>query len=213
MCLAIALVAVKIIFFGPMDQKLQVFEVFRRSMGKTGMCWSNEEELTTCGKIWEQRGRKEGVGGFNKGDPRRSGWRPLVAPDRATACRPAAARSATATRPLAAGRRLCRQGVAFKKNKNLELLKKNLKALACSKGLGFFTGEGGGGALIAPPFLEACPNSWKCWIFHSSWNLEISFFSKFFWLKLEYTWNFIFTIGILVSWKMNSLKIPQELLV
>jgi hypothetical protein len=30
----------KIVFFGPMDQKLWVFEVLRRSLGRAGMCWS-----------------------------------------------------------------------------------------------------------------------------------------------------------------------------
>jgi hypothetical protein len=30
----------KILFFGPMDQKLWTVEVLRRSMGRAGMCWS-----------------------------------------------------------------------------------------------------------------------------------------------------------------------------
>jgi hypothetical protein len=30
----------KIVFFGPTDQKLWMFEVLRRSMGRAGMCWS-----------------------------------------------------------------------------------------------------------------------------------------------------------------------------
>jgi hypothetical protein len=30
----------KVVFFGPMDQKLWVFEVFWRSLGRAGMCWS-----------------------------------------------------------------------------------------------------------------------------------------------------------------------------
>ena len=30
---------------------------------------ANEEELTTCGKIWRQRGRKEGAGRLDKGGP------------------------------------------------------------------------------------------------------------------------------------------------
>jgi hypothetical protein len=29
-----------IVFLGPTDQKLWVFEVFRRSLGRAGMCWS-----------------------------------------------------------------------------------------------------------------------------------------------------------------------------
>jgi hypothetical protein len=39
------------IIFGHMDQKLWVFKVFRRSLGRAGMCWSQlEEKLTTCAK-------------------------------------------------------------------------------------------------------------------------------------------------------------------
>jgi hypothetical protein len=33
---------------------------------------------------------------------------------------------------------------------------------------------------ITPPFFEPCPYTCKCEIFHSSWSLEISFFSNFF---------------------------------
>jgi hypothetical protein len=50
------------------------------------------------------------------------------------------------------------------------------------------------------PFFEPCPYTWKDEIFQSSWSLEISFFLKMFLLlRLEYTWTFISTIGILVS--------------
>ena len=40
MHLAISFVGQKIVFFGHTDQKLWMFEVLRRSMGRTGMCWS-----------------------------------------------------------------------------------------------------------------------------------------------------------------------------
>jgi hypothetical protein len=33
-------VSTNFIIFGPTDQKLWVFEVFRRSLGRTGMGWS-----------------------------------------------------------------------------------------------------------------------------------------------------------------------------
>jgi hypothetical protein len=33
---------------------------------------------------------------------------------------------------------------------------------------------------IALPFCDACPYTWEGEIFHSSWSLEISIFSKFF---------------------------------
>jgi hypothetical protein len=37
-----------------------------------------------------------------------------------------------------------------------------------------------------PPFFEASPYTSKCYNFHSSWKLEISFFPNFL-LKLEDT--------------------------
>jgi hypothetical protein len=47
-------------------------------------------------------------------------------------------------------------------------------------------------------FFEGCPYSWEGEIFHSSWSLEISFFSKIFLLKLKFTRTFISTVGIFV---------------
>jgi hypothetical protein len=40
MRLAASFVGKKIVFFGPTDQKLWVFEVLRRSLGRAGMFWS-----------------------------------------------------------------------------------------------------------------------------------------------------------------------------
>jgi hypothetical protein len=40
MCLTVSFAGKKIVFFGPTDQKLWMFEVLRRSMGRAGMCWS-----------------------------------------------------------------------------------------------------------------------------------------------------------------------------
>jgi hypothetical protein len=40
MHLAVSFAGKQIVFFGPMVQKLWVFEVFGRSLGKAGMCWS-----------------------------------------------------------------------------------------------------------------------------------------------------------------------------
>jgi hypothetical protein len=40
MRLAVTIVGKKDIIFGPTDQKLWVFEVFRRSLGRAGMCCS-----------------------------------------------------------------------------------------------------------------------------------------------------------------------------
>jgi hypothetical protein len=58
-----------------MDQKLWVFEVFRKSLGRAG---ANEEELTTFTKIWEQGVGRRKEGATIKGDPRKSGQRPAV---------------------------------------------------------------------------------------------------------------------------------------
>jgi hypothetical protein len=41
MHLAISFAGKKIVFFGSMDQKLWMFEVLRRSMGRAGMCWNH----------------------------------------------------------------------------------------------------------------------------------------------------------------------------
>jgi hypothetical protein len=38
--LVVSFVGKKNVFFGPMDQKLCVFEVLKRSLGMVGMCWS-----------------------------------------------------------------------------------------------------------------------------------------------------------------------------
>jgi hypothetical protein len=46
------------------------------------------------------------------------------------------------------------------KIKNFTFSKITFKALACSKGLGFF--GRGGGASTTPPVFEACPYTWKC---------------------------------------------------
>jgi hypothetical protein len=40
MRLVVSFVGKKIVFFGPTDQKLWMFEVLRRSIGRAGICWS-----------------------------------------------------------------------------------------------------------------------------------------------------------------------------
>jgi hypothetical protein len=55
------------------------------------------------------------------------------------------------------------------------------------------------------PFFEACSYTWEGQIFHSSWSLEILFFSKRV-LNLEYLSTFISIVGILVSWKSDITK-------
>jgi hypothetical protein len=56
--LAVSFAGKKIIFFGPTDQKLWVFEVSRRSMGRAGMCWSQPTRVDHLHKKW-RAGRKK----------------------------------------------------------------------------------------------------------------------------------------------------------
>ena len=47
-------VSTNLIIFGPMDQKLWVFENFRRSLGKVGMCCSQQVRVDYMSKKrWE----------------------------------------------------------------------------------------------------------------------------------------------------------------
>jgi hypothetical protein len=39
-------------FFGPTDQKLWMFEVSRRSLGRAGMCWSQPARVDHLRKKW-----------------------------------------------------------------------------------------------------------------------------------------------------------------
>jgi hypothetical protein len=48
------------------------------------------------------------------------------------------------------------------------------------------------------PFFEPCPYTWEGENFHSSWSLEISFFSKKNLEKLEYTRTEISPVRIFV---------------
>ena len=43
------------VFFGPKDQKLWVFEVSRRSLGRAGMCWSQSARVDHLHKKWRAR--------------------------------------------------------------------------------------------------------------------------------------------------------------
>jgi hypothetical protein len=67
------------------------------------------------------------------------------------------------------------------------------------RGLACFVGGGGG----PPPPARPTDNpayTWEGEIFHSSWSLVISFFSRFlFLLNLEYNWTFISNVEIFVS--------------
>jgi hypothetical protein len=63
------------------------------------------------------------------------------------------------------------------------------------------------------PFFEPCPYIWEGEIFHSSWNLEISFFPKKICKNLSAPEPSYLQLGFLSNKKLNSLEIPQELLV
>jgi hypothetical protein len=58
MHLAISFAGKKTAFFGPMDQKLWMFEVSRRSLGRAGMCWSQLARVDHLRKKW-RAGRKK----------------------------------------------------------------------------------------------------------------------------------------------------------
>jgi hypothetical protein len=62
------------------------------------------------------------------------------------------------------------------------------------------------------PFFEPCPYTWKGEILHSSWSLEISFFSKFSRLKLEYrTAWYTYTNGSSIRWLEDDSRISTKL--
>jgi hypothetical protein len=44
--------------FGTTNQKLWVIEVFRRSVGRAGMCWSEPARVDHMRKKWRARGKK-----------------------------------------------------------------------------------------------------------------------------------------------------------
>jgi hypothetical protein len=58
MHLAVSFAGKKIVFFGPTDQKLWVFEVSRRSLGRAGMYWSQPARVDYLCKKW-RAGRKK----------------------------------------------------------------------------------------------------------------------------------------------------------
>jgi hypothetical protein len=60
MRLALSFAGKKIVVFGPTDQKLWVFEVSRRSMGRVGMCCSQPARVDHLHKKW-RAGRKMGT--------------------------------------------------------------------------------------------------------------------------------------------------------
>jgi hypothetical protein len=136
---------------------------------------ANEEELTTCAKIWGQRGRKEGARGRIKGDhigavgdywsevadrSPTSGCQLLVVPDQATAGRSAVARPATAAR----GER--RLAVACR-SRDATSVDRAWCFLINFFGTFFFSFQRPvdvvrawpalGGVYTTPPFFEACP--------------------------------------------------------
>jgi hypothetical protein len=64
---------------GATDQKLWMFEVFRRSLGRVGMCWSQWGEVNHMRKKWGKEGGKGGGGQLdNKRGPHSDWWAPYV---------------------------------------------------------------------------------------------------------------------------------------
>ena len=76
---------------------------------------ANEKELTTCAKFWKQEVGERGQGEHKKGDPCRSGQRPLVAPNQVTVEQSTVSRSTTAgrLRPLAAAQIDQHRGISY----------------------------------------------------------------------------------------------------
>jgi hypothetical protein len=147
------------IIFRPIDQKLWVFENFRKSLGRASMCWS-QWGVDHMWKSWRQEERK-GRGNYTK----------------------MGARAVAGRQPLVAGQLwpAIWQTVGWLLFSNFfDFLKFFIKffwVLRWSLGMGLAFWENG---YTAPPFFEACPYTWKCSINHSSWSLEISFSFKFF---------------------------------
>jgi hypothetical protein len=129
---------------GATDQKLWVFEVFRRTMGRAGMCWSQwggvDQSAQKWGKKEEKRGRQEGK---KKGKENKM--------------RPACGRRATTGRQPATGLSYCHVTV-FKK---IDLF------LVFFWILRYFLAFQENGCIVHP-FFQASPYTWKCQIFHSS---------------------------------------------
>jgi hypothetical protein len=96
-------------FFGPTDQKLWVFEVSRRSLGRAGMCWSQPARVDHLGKKWRAERNK-----FQKkwGQPNRAKRRPAASGRPLVAAHGSVGqgRAATISRPPTAGRCLALSG-------------------------------------------------------------------------------------------------------
>jgi hypothetical protein len=60
------------IIFGPTDQKLWMFEVFRRSLGRAGMCWSQPARVHHMRKKWRTGGRNFFLQRLGLGHPART---------------------------------------------------------------------------------------------------------------------------------------------
>jgi hypothetical protein len=67
------------IIFGPTDQKLWVFENFKRSLGRAGMCWSQPTRVDHTCKKMRAVGNRKILKERSLGHPRRAGRRPLIA--------------------------------------------------------------------------------------------------------------------------------------
>jgi hypothetical protein len=64
----------KIVFFGPTDQKLWVFEVSRRSLGRAGMCWSQPARVDHLHKKVEGMKKKHFKKNGNQRSPPGGRW-------------------------------------------------------------------------------------------------------------------------------------------
>jgi hypothetical protein len=154
-------VSTNFIIFGPTDQKLWVFEVFRRSLGRAGMCCNQWSGVDQSAQKWGRRRKKGGRQQGKKEDPRAAGGWPLVAGrSQPTVCQIAG-------------------WPPFSHFFDFFLIFFFLVVWRWASHFGRM-------GVQHPHFLKFA-YTWEGEIFHSSWSLEIFKKIQFFLLNLEYT--------------------------
>jgi hypothetical protein len=173
-------------------QKLWVFEVFRWTMGRAGMCWSQwggvDQSAQKWGKKEEKKGgrKKNGEAGRKKWDPRRAGgqllvsdfWSPTSGQPTVESWSVVADQSPTAGRPLVGDQRSLIRGPTVGVGQRPAVACRPRACPTTTYGDSNFyfyfilfiwkyevVGENG---CTVYPFFQASPYTWKCQIFHSS---------------------------------------------
>jgi hypothetical protein len=163
----------EIVFFGPTDQKLWVFEVSRRSLGRAGMCCSQPARVDHLRKKW-----RVGRNFFSS--------KMETAPQ---------VQASTRGRRATAGWRLDLWGYShFFEIFLFKFFYFFWKFGRWARASGRMGVQHLHFLMLAPTLGSA--NSFKI---HGEWRFH--FFPKKIILYLEHTWTFIFTVGIFVSSK------------